>query len=121
MSAEDLKLINHGSDIRSIIFQNHLQALIDSTRQASASAARARRTTACDIAFDLAKISILLLHAKCLPFDCTFSLRQETQAVIFRLMSGGLRSPKDSRRAAAADSRDIMRSCEMVHAEYKHG
>lgn len=32
----------------------------------------------------------------------TFCLRQATQAVIFRVMSGGLRSPKDSRNALTA-------------------
>lgn len=31
-----------------------------------------------------------------------FCFRQATQAVIFRLMSMGLRSPKDSRRACTA-------------------
>lgn len=38
----------------------------------------------------------------------TFSFRQDTHAVIFLLISGGLRSPKDSRSAAAAEGRDIM-------------
>lgn len=32
----------------------------------------------------------------------TFCLRQATQAVIFRVISGGLRSPNDSRKALTA-------------------
>jgi hypothetical protein len=42
------------------------------------------------------------------PHHCTFSFRQDTHAVIFLLMSGGLRSPNDSRSADAADGRDIL-------------
>lgn len=40
----------------------------------------------------------------------TFSLRQVTQAVILRLISGVLRSPKASRKARAADRSDIVSS-----------
>lgn len=36
----------------------------------------------------------------------TLSLRQATHAVILRVMSGGFLSPKDSRRALAADDED---------------
>ena len=35
------------------------------------------------------------------------SLRHATQAVILRLMSGGFRSPKDSRKVTAADERGM--------------
>lgn len=42
--------------------------------------------------------------------DDTFCLRQATQAVIFRVMSGGLRSPKDSRKALTAGGEGIEAS-----------
>jgi hypothetical protein len=102
--------LNQDDSIRSIIFQQHLQTLVHSARQASSPAASAWSATTCDITLDLADESARLAHWDALEYGvfCTFSLRHETHAVIFRLMSGGLRSPKDSRRAAAAEGRDIV-------------
>ena len=51
----------------------------------------------------------LLLYLRAL----TFCFRHATQAVILREMSGGLRSPKESRRAMAASGEDLVTSMAM--------
>ena len=97
---------------RDIVFQQHLQTLVDSARQATLSASCARRTIV-HVAFDLDNnvgiSASLLLYRRAL----TFCFRHATQAVILREMSGGFRSPKESRKAIAASGDELAISIAM--------
>ena len=94
---------------RDVVLQQHLQTFVDSARQAALSASCARRSII-HVAFDLYHSVGIAVSLLLYPRALTFCFRHATQAVILREMSGGFRSPKESRRAMAASGEDLVTS-----------